>query len=172
MNEDNKALEETVNDVKVEEMKRAQPQLIQQYDATDARTRGDAIQMHIVENFEQYKSEDMNPEEKIDAKIIALTDCLEELNEMIEACLSVNPPRVDIIKENINFYHGMILFKVNEFRDTDITSIETNFALRMIDFLNVSCVSIFLLDRPIILVNLLFLRLFLRLFHTPLSSSS
>ena len=57
----------------------------------------------------------------------------------IEACLSVNPPRVDIIKENINFYHGMILFKVNEFRDTDITSIKTNFALRMIDFLNVSC---------------------------------
>ena len=82
MNEDNKALEETVNDVKVEEMKRAQPQLIQQYDATDARTRGDLIQMHIVENFEQYKSDDMNPEEQIDAKIIALTDCLEELNEM------------------------------------------------------------------------------------------
>tara|TARA_B100000795_G_scaffold268800_1_gene256558 strand:- start:1167 stop:3251 length:2085 start_codon:yes stop_codon:yes gene_type:complete len=130
MKEDNQALEEQVQEKQEQDAVAQLPQLVQMFDATDSGERAENIMMHVVSTFEHHHSE------TIDGMVQGLTDCLEELNDMVETCASIDPPRSDIIQEHISYYHGSILFKVNEVKFMPKENIQAHEALRMMDFVN------------------------------------
>jgi hypothetical protein len=130
MKEDDKELEKTVQAVEALKAKAALPQLIQMFDATDANERAQSIMEHVIKTFEKHGTD------SLDNMLKGLTDCLEELNDMVETCTSVEPPRNDIIQEHISYYHGSILFKLNLVKFMDEDQIKAHEALRVMDFVN------------------------------------
>jgi len=135
MKNDNQALQDQVEEKAEKDAVAALPALVQMFDASDSNERAEKIMMHVVHTFEQHGAD------TIDGMVQGLTDCLEELSDMVETCISVDPPRVDIITEHINYYHGSILFKVNELTDEERArekkeKIKAHEALRVMDFIN------------------------------------
>ena len=130
MKDDDKALEETVHKVEEQIATAALPQLIQKYDSTDIGERAESIMMHVITTFER------NGTDSLDSMVQGLTECLEELTDLVDTCISVDPPRHDIIQEHISYYHGSILYKVNEVKFMEEDQIKAHEALRVMDFVN------------------------------------
>ena len=64
-------------------------------------------QMKFIEAFEHVDNGG-----SIEDMVGVLTDVLEELNDMIDTCSSVEPPRLEIVHEHVDYYHPLILFKI------------------------------------------------------------
>lgn len=83
------------------------PELIKEFDRTDAGERAMTTQMKFIEAFEH-----VDKGGSIEDMVGVLTDILEELSDMIDTCNSVEPPRLEIVNEHIDYYHPLILFKI------------------------------------------------------------
>ena len=99
-------------DAKVAEVEEAArqaliPELIKDFDRTDAGERAMNTQMKFIEAFEHVDNGG-----SIEDMVGVLTDVLEELNDMMDTCNSVDPPRLEIVHEHVDYYHPLILFKI------------------------------------------------------------
>ena len=83
------------------------PELIKDFDRTDAGERAMNTQMKFIEAFEHVDNGG-----SIEDMVGVLTDVLEELNDMMDTCNSVDPPRIEIVHEHVDYYHPLILFKI------------------------------------------------------------
>ena len=136
MQNDAQALEETVQEVEMRKATAALPQLIQIFDATDSNERAESIMMHVITTFESHGTTENNEKDSLTSMVKGLTDCLEQLNDIVDTCTSVDPIRHDIIQEHIQYYHGSILFKVNAVQFMKEDEIKAHEALRVMDFVN------------------------------------
>jgi hypothetical protein len=111
------------------------PQCIREFDQQDPNERAAILQQEGVFAFEE-KTEDMDDPDSVDNVMNICTEVLEELTDVVDACLSQSPKRYDVIQEYLQAYQGMLLFKVTNFtNEAEVGDLEAHEALRLMDFI-------------------------------------
>ena len=108
------------------------PQCIREFDKQDPSERAAILQQEGVYAFEEAEDAD----DSVDGVMNICTEVLEELTDVVDACLSQDPKRYDVIKEYLQAYQGMLLFKVTNFtNEAEVGDLEAHEALRLMDFI-------------------------------------
>ena len=106
------------------------PKFIRYFDSQDPVQRAEKIQQQSVDAFESIMVE------TVDEVMNVCTEVMDDLNDISEACLSCEPPRFDVIKEYLTFYHFTLLYKVTNFTNgAEVGFLESHEALRLMDFM-------------------------------------
>ena len=110
------------------------PQCIREFDKQDPNDRAAILQQEGVYAFEE--ADDTEDPDSVDSVMNICTEVLEELTDVVDACLSQNPKRYDVIQEYLQAYQGMLLFKVTNFtNEAEVGDLEAHEALRLMDFI-------------------------------------